>query len=92
MLIYEHELRPLDPEGEFIPLETIDTITLTAYYLKFRDVEVDNGVPSYVEAFSPVIPPNYEKRLKLGVKLFSEGRPPGLTRWTSPLDRSSGIH
>jgi hypothetical protein len=75
-LIYEHQLRILEPVGNYTPLDTVDTIQVRAYYLRFLDVEERNGLPTYFQVFTPVFPPNNVKEIEIGVRFFSEGRPP----------------
>jgi hypothetical protein len=75
-LIYEHDLRSLDPVTSFTPLDTIDVIHLKYSIIGARsrvvlrknlvDLEVTVGLEST----------DHPKGIDLGVKVFSRGRPP----------------
>jgi hypothetical protein len=75
-LIYEHELRSLDPVDSFTPLDTIDVIYMKHSIQGLRNTLIihDNTSKVVASAAVEVMGPPYAVDLK--VRLFSRSRPP----------------
>jgi hypothetical protein len=75
-LIYEHDLRSLDPVASFTPLDTIDVIYMEHSIRGLRTtlILIDGVTGVLTAAAGEVLGPPYSVELK--VKLFSLDRPP----------------
>jgi hypothetical protein len=90
-LIYEHDLRSLDPVTSFTPLDTIDVIYIR-YAVKGLKTTVflHNNVFGFA-ASAGVEVTNRPFGVDLQVKLFSRGRPPLETKLHVGVDTSNAM-
>ena len=75
-LIYEHDIGTLEAQDEFTPLEEIDVLTIPFQFFFVRAVAVtSDNVPTQIGTLigQDVI---QEKKITLGVRIYSAGRPP----------------
>jgi hypothetical protein len=91
-VIYEHELRSLDPVASFTPLDTIDVIYVEHSIQGLRSTLIIHDNTSVVEdsAAVEVMGPPYAADLR--VRLFSRSRPPLEAKLHISVDASQAFN
>jgi hypothetical protein len=90
-LIYEHELRSLDPVASFTPLDTIDVIYFEHSVRGVRTTMIlhDNLVAAGVAVGVEIT--EFPNGVNLQVKVFSSGRPPVESELHFSVDTSQAL-